>query len=259
TYHQLPTYSKQTKQLRPQTQAVRQALREARAPDELLFDLLPLAFDVPPVSEHTPMSPEQMHTFIEQLRQSMRELQEAFPSLRRTILAHTMHVFGLSGDGVVAHRALLQRYQRIAAVTNDTQLHALGARLETAVPDGEAWALSVAALVVKRPPDQWHDADVPVFQAAIADLARRFHAAEELSLTAPILPSSARDVMRVGITNGNGEMSRVIHLSAHSDVQRLRSELQALLHRYAHLSTEQQLGALAEVLQQLLLNEQQVA
>lgn len=65
--------------------------------------------------------------------------------------------------------------------------------------------------------------------------------------------------MRVGITNGNGEMSRVIHLTANSDVQRLRSELQTLLHRYAHLSTEQQLGALAEVLQQLLLNEQQLA
>ena len=259
TYHQLPAYSKQTKQLSPQTQAVRQALREARAPDELLFELLPLAFDVPPVSEHASVSLEQMHTFIEQLRQSMRELQEAFPRLRRTLLARTMRVFGLSDDGVVAHRELLQRYQRIAAFTNDTQLHALGARLETAVPDGEAWALSVAALVVKRPPDQWHDADVPVFHAVIADLARRFHAAEELSVTAPMLPSSSREVMRVGITNGNGEMSRVIHLSAQSDVQRLRSEVQALLHRYAHLSTEQQLGALAEVLQQLLLNEQQVA
>lgn len=259
TYHQLPAYSKQTKQLSPQTQAVRQALREARAPDELFFELLPPAFGVPLYSAHEPVVPEQIYTFIEQLRQSVRELQEAFPTLRRTILTHIVHVFGLSSDGVVAHRELLQRYQRIAAITNDTQLHALGARLETALPDGEAWALSLAALVVKRPPDQWHDADVPVFQAAIADLARRFRAAEELSLTAPILPSTHQAVMRVGITNGNGEMSRVIHLTANSDVQRLRSEVQTLLHRYAHLSTEQQLGALAEVLQQLLLNEQQLA
>lgn len=258
TYHQLPVYSKQTKQLSPPAQAVRQALREARAPDELLFELLPQAFGMRPFSamEHAQLT--LIQAFIEQLRQSMRELQEAFPALRHAILAHVMQAFGLRGEGALAHRELLQRYQRIAMITSDTQIHALGARLETAVADGEAWAMSVAALVVKRPPDQWHDTDVPVFQAAIADLARRFRATEELSFTAPV-SSSHHDMVRVGITNGNGEISRVIRLATDSNTQSFREALQILLQRFAHLDPEQQIGVLAEVLQQLLLNEQRVA
>jgi len=47
-YAQLPAYSKATLRVSERAAAVRQALREARFPDELLFERLPAACGLPP-------------------------------------------------------------------------------------------------------------------------------------------------------------------------------------------------------------------
>jgi hypothetical protein len=61
---------------------------------------------------------------------------------------------------LAAHRQGL-----IADTTNDPLLRALGVRLETADPDGDAWVESLAALVARRPPELWNDGDLPAFEA----------------------------------------------------------------------------------------------
>ncbi len=256
-YHQLPTYSKQTKQLSLLAQSVRQALREATAPDQLLFELLPTACQLDPFTPQDPVDLERIELFIACLRDCLHELQRAFPSLRQFIIEEVMHAFGLHGEYSAAHRELLQRYQHMLAVVNDPQIHALGVRLETAPTDGESWAISLAALVVKRPPEQWHDADIPVFQTAIAELARRFRATEEMIFTVPSTLSE-RDRIRISIMNGKGEVSRVIYLNHNDNVCQLREELYALFTRYASVGAEQQLSVLAEVAQQLLIGEKRL-
>ncbi|MEJ5345426.1 MAG: hypothetical protein WHS83_11005 [Chloroflexus sp.] len=250
-YHQLPSYSKQTKRISVLAQLIRSALREARAPDELLFVLLPKACQMHPFGDDNQLDVAQIDRFIDNLRQGLQELQEAFPNLCHTIVQHTMAAFDLAGDPAQAHFDLLRRYQRIVHVINEPQLHALGARLETALPNGEAWATSLAALVVKRPPDQWHDEDIPVFQAAIRELAQRFYTAEELALYATQI-QPPHEVLRIGITNGKGEVSRIIHLYHDTSVQKLQDEIKKVLSHASSTSKEQQLSALIEVLQSLL-------
>ncbi len=253
-YHQLPGYSKQTKQISALARSIRAALKEARAPDELLFVLLPQACQLRPFSDTDQDDATTIDLFLSRLQQGLKELQQAFPMLLQTIVHHTMHAFHLSGDPAQAHLSLLHRYQRVAHLINEPQLHALGARLETAPPNGEAWAISLAALVVKRPPDQWQDDDLPVFQAAIREVAQRFAAVEELALYAT-QTASHHDMIRIGLTNGRKELSRIVHLQHHPQVQTVRDEIRKILYGTNSLSKEQQISALIEILQSLLQDE----
>ncbi len=256
-YHQLPVYSKQTKQISPLAQSIRAALKEARAPDELLFVLLPQACQLRPFSDTDWDDTTTIDRFLSYLQQGLNELQQAFPVLLQTIVHHTMHAFHLSGDSAQAHFSLLHRYQRVVHLINEPQLHALGARLETAPPNGEAWAISLAALVVKRPPDQWQDDDLPVFQAAIREVAQRFAAVEELALYAT-QTAPHHDMIRIGLTNGRRELSRIVHLQHHPQVQTVRDKIRKILSDTNNLSKEQQISVLIEILQSLLQEEQEI-
>jgi hypothetical protein len=114
------------------------------------------------------------------------------------------------------------------------------------------WIESVAALVARRPPELWGDGDLPAFEVAVADLGRRFRTAEELALVASAVPVEA-SLLRVGLANGHGELSRVLHVTdGDPAVRRLREDLADALGRHAGLTTDQRAAALATVLQTLL-------
>lgn len=250
--HNLPAFSKQTRKVSGQAQALRQALREARSPDELLFERLPLACGLPAFQANESEGEMRVDAFAAALREGLQELQEAYPRLIKTIAARIGTVFGLQASGAGARAELHTRHNLIAETTNDTLLRALGVRLETADPDGEAWVESLAALIAKRAPEQWSDGDLPAFEIALAELGRRFRAAEELAVVARGVPAEA-PLLRIGLTNGRGELSRVLHL-ADSDpgVQLLRAELTAALGNHTGLTTDQRAAALAGLLKTLL-------
>jgi hypothetical protein len=251
-YHTLPDYSKQTKRLSPQAQALRTALREARSPDELLFERLPAALGLAAFHADDPDDDARVDTFTAALRDGLQALQAAYPQLIHTIAEQIGVAFGLHGSGAAAREELHTRYNLLAAVTNDKQLHALGIRLETADAEGDAWIASIAALVAQRPPAFWSDGDLPAFNAAIAELGRRFRAAEELAVAAQGVPAEA-PLLRIGLTNGRGEVSRVLR-SAEDDpaVQQLLADLIATLERHADLNDDQRAAAMASVLQAIL-------
>jgi hypothetical protein len=248
----LPAYSKQTRQVNERAQGLRQALREARSPDELLFERLPLACGLPPFRADEPEDAARVDAFAVALREGLEELQEAYPRLIRALANRIGLAFDLRSTGAGARAELQARHALIAETTNDTLLRALGVRLETADTDGDAWVESLAALVARRPPELWGDGDLPAFEVAVAELGRRFRAAEELAVAARAVPAEA-PLLRVGLANGRGELSRVIHV-ADSDpaVQRLRADLTAALGRHVGLTTDQRAAALAALLQTLL-------
>jgi len=250
--NRLPAFSKQTRQVSARAQAVRQALREARSPDELLFERLPLACGLPPFRPDEPEGETRVDAFAAALREGLEELEDAYSRLIGTIATRIGMAFDLRSSGAKARAELQARYALVAETTNDSLLRALGVRLDTADPDGDAWVESLAALVGRRPPDLWGDGDLPAFEVAIADLGRRFHAAEELAVAARAVPAEA-PLLRVGLANGHGELSRVLHMSdADPAVQRLRDDLTAALGRHPELTTEQRAAALATLLQTLL-------
>ena len=83
-------------------------------------------------------------------------------------------------------------------------------------------------------------------------MGRRFRAAEELAVAARAVPTTAA-VLRIGLANGHGELSRVLHVAdGDPAVQRLRADLGAALGRHAGLTIDQRAAALATLLQTLL-------
>jgi hypothetical protein len=248
----LPAFSKQTRQVSEPAQAVRQALREARSPDELLFERLPLACGLPPFRADEPEGEARVDTFAVALREGLQELQDAYPRLIRAVATRIGVAFDLRSSGAGARAELQARHALIAETTNDTLLRAVGMRLETADPDGDAWVESLAALVARRPPELWSDGDLPAFEVAVADLGRRFRAAEELAVAARAVPAEA-PLLRVGLANGHGELSRVLHVADGDPAMlRLRADLTATLGRHTELTTDQRAAALATLLQTLL-------
>jgi hypothetical protein len=248
----LPAFSKQTKQVSEPAQAVRQALREARSPDELLFERLPLACGLAPFRADEPAGEARVEPFATALRAALQELQDAYPRLLGEIGRQIEAAFGLRASGAAARDELARRHALLAATTNDTALRALGVRLETADPGDEPWVESLAALVSRRPPENWSDGDLPAFAAAIANLGRRFRAAEELAVAASALPTAA-SLLRVGIANGRGELSRVLHVAVGDPaVEQLHTELAAALGRHQSLTNDQRAAAVAELLKALL-------
>lgn len=250
--HNLPAYSKQTRQVSMRAQAVRQALFEARAPDELLFERLPRACDFPPFRTDEVEGELRVEPFIAALRESLQELRNAYPRLLDMIADHISAAFGLHAIGASGRAELKTRYAAIAATVTDPQIRAMGIRLETASPDDQSWIVSLAALVAKRAPDTWSDADLPAFEIAIADLGRRFRTAEELALVAQTVPPDT-PLMRVGVNNGRGEVSRVVHVgAADPEMERLREDLRMTLKRHTGLTTDQYVAALTDLLNDIL-------
>lgn len=247
-YRHLPAYSQQTKRVSRQAQAIRRALREARAPDELLFERLPAACDLPAFRADEVLDTQRVRDFVSAVLAGMQELQHAYTHLISQITAQIERAFGLRQG-----RAELQaRYDLIAERSNDTQLRMLGVRLESASPDGHAWVESIAALLGKRPPEQWGDDDLPRFEDAVAQLGQRFRAAEELAIIAQRVPAEAA-LLRVGLSNGQHERSRVLHMDQSDPaVARLRNELGDLLQRHQGLTSEQRAAALAALLEGVL-------
>jgi hypothetical protein len=245
----LPAYSRTTQRISPCAKAIRHAILNARAPDELLFEKLPLACDLLPFAPDTAFDDQQIEVFFTELNAGLQELQNTYSQLVVQVQAHIRSAFGVVASENDALRIeLTARYHDIADVTSDSQVRALGVRLENAEL-GNAWVESVAALVERKPLDTWNDADLASFALHIADLGRRFRVVEQVAVTSQAL-SPGTPVLRVGITNGHGEVSTIVRTTNHHPLmQSLHDDLHQVLAKYDTLSLEQKIAVLAELLQ----------
>lgn len=255
----LPAYSKQTQRLSNLAQAVRLALQESRSPDELLFERLPVACGLPPFRADDMEAQTRVTQFSSTLGAGLQELRDAYPALISFINARVVAAFGLQAGGAEGRAELQARYDGIADITNDAQLRALGVRLETADAGDNPWLESVAALVSKRSPEQWSDSDLPAIEVALTELGRRFRTAEDLAVATRTVPDES-PLLRIGLTNGRGELSRVIRVTeGDPNVERLRADLMDALGRHAGLTIDQYASALATLLKTLLEPEAEPA
>jgi len=248
----LPAYSKATRRVSPLAQAIRRAMLEARAPDELLFEQLPRACGLPPFTTGDPNDSEHFNQFFAVLRSGLDELQEAYRHLVIEVREQIRRAFGgLSPDSAALRSELTTRYYQIAAETSDTQLRAFGVRLENAGPD-DTWVESVAALVARKPLNTWLDTDIKMFETQISDLGRRFKLVEQVAVLRQVLPPET-PVLRVGVADAQHERSVVVQTNGYTiNGSFIRERLLKSLEEDGILTREQQIFAIADVLRALL-------
>lgn len=248
----LPAYSKQTRRVSALAQAIRRTMLDTRAPDELLFVQLPHACGLAPFTADDAEDETHFAQFFAALRTGLDELQSAYQNLVVEVRETIQHAFGgLTSESAALKAALTTRYRQIAAETSDTQLRALGVRLENAGPD-DTWVESVAALVARKPLNTWHDADVQSFETQISDLGRRFKLIEQVAVLRHVLPPET-PVFRVGIADAQNERSVVVHTNGQTpERDATRSTLLKALEDAGILTREQQIFAIADVLRTLV-------
>lgn len=248
--HTLPQYTRTTKNVSPIAQSIRQALLDARAPDQLLFEKLPIACGYPAFDPDQSNDNMFIEPFFTTLREGLQELQATYQQLVNHVVEKIRVAFSATNlDSELLHTELINRYQLIAELTKDTTIRAFGVRIENSIKGASHWIESIAALVGRKPLDTWSDHDLTEFETQIAVLGRSFKLVEQMAITTQSLPSDT-PVLRVGIANGHGEVSTVIHLNQrHPLMDELFNELTAVMDRYDRLTIEQKTAILTELLQ----------
>ena len=206
--HDLPLYVRRTGSLSESTVAVREALHRATDPTALLFEALPKACGLPPLRT-TSDGDRKARTamFAERLGLALRDLSGAYDHLLDEIgdrLARAFHLRSLSAEQ--RRHELAERALALLPAASDLSLRAFLVRATDEILDTQGWTESLAALLARRPPSQWADADLDQFDAGLREIADAFHKLEPLA-------HSLADEQAAHLADGDSEASsRVRHV-----------------------------------------------
>jgi hypothetical protein len=209
---ELPDFSRNTRQVSDRTQGIREAVLRAQEPAPLLFRDLPKALGMDAFAVDRPADEQKADAFIASLKASLRELQVAYPNLLNTIERLLTSTFGLSKEEF--RTELVARSKRMMPVAVETQLKGFLVRSSDDSLDREGYLVSLATMLVGKPPENWHDRDLDQLRVASALIARKFHSLESLTIAG--MPTDTPDgmqLLRLSITqSGVAEKEGVVAL-----------------------------------------------
>jgi hypothetical protein len=244
---QLPRYTQMTRRLSAEARAVRETLLTTREPQPMLFDMLPAALgaDV--------KTAEGMEDYFRRLRDVLLELQSAYERLLGTIEKELLDALRLSPPLEAARHEIAPRAQGLQRWSADLRLQSFAMRLADEELPNREWLESVAAGVANKPPNTWNDSDERGFYSTLMELAGWLRRTEEVALAKGTHTGQGR-VIRLGITDADGQERRdVLHIAPGREAE-LRGAVDALKQALSRLSLDPQmvLGALADLAHSLL-------
>nr|MEC4581753.1 hypothetical protein [Candidatus Parabeggiatoa sp.] len=154
----LPIYTQHTQTLNAQTLAVRQALRQAQSPAQLLFEQLPIACGYQAIKV-TDSDNKTTERFFKKLIQSLRELKNAYPQMLEKFSKQLPQALQLeSGLDLATLRIQIKaRFSGLEYYTPDKEgLIPFIHRLQNNQDTEEAWLESIATFLGRIPPMKWH-------------------------------------------------------------------------------------------------------
>lgn len=195
----LNQFARQTRRwISPTAVAVRETLRRAKDPHQLLFVDLPTAVDG---EERAPGA------IGERLHHALAELQGAYQRLLESLDVQFREVFGLYGIDEEVREALRRRAAPLEGHAADPAL--AGFVREAARLDRRDWRETLGRVVIGgTPTTHWRDADVVTFGMRLKQLAADFARLEEL--VAEQGRSGGGPILRIGVLNGHLKEAREI-------------------------------------------------
>ncbi|WP_284455271.1 hypothetical protein [Alloalcanivorax xenomutans] len=180
----LPDYTKKTRRsLSKDAQNVRSAFQLAKSPERLLFEQLPKALGVESIDRD--LSKKQLSAFSERLQTALRELKEAYSSLRADFKKLLCHAFNIDAELDLGEvRTLLRgKCYSLENFTIDVQgLKPFLMRINKVSASDEGWLEEIMSFLAHKSPVKWLDSDHDVAEQRLADLSRRIIDLESLSL-----------------------------------------------------------------------------
>ncbi|GER89749.1 hypothetical protein KDW_39110 [Dictyobacter vulcani] len=220
----LPSYTVKTKQLSTEAIAIRDAIRDAREPDELLFTILPQACGLEPISTHEMQDDTQVQQLKKILVGSLQELQLAYDRLLEKCKYLLYNTFTVRSDISKIREDLRVRAQYLKDNCIERQMRSfLFAAINDAANERE-WLEALLMVVADKPVVSWNDDDVTRFEIRLSDLARRFIHLEAIKKEVYQQTPAGFEARRITVTQPDGyESNHIVWLNhEHQDnIQKL--------------------------------------
>lgn len=174
--HKLPLYTLTTKNLDPQTIAVRDAFQGTQSPMELLFSSLPIACGFPAYLDEAAFNEANPSDFLNALVAHLNTLNKAYELLLKNVQQQLIKAFDIDASTELhaLREQLNQRYAGLEKYTVDgLGLKAFIIRLQNNKDSDKAWLESVAAFLGKAPPDKWKQNNASQAEYTLIDLSER--------------------------------------------------------------------------------------
>lgn len=175
TVRNLPHYTLRTTALTETARSVRDAILNAREPDELIFAQLPAACGTSPATTKGHDQRALMSLFGDRLKGALRELTGAYDALLARCRQAIAVGFGLSKDDLPALRAGLKHHaEPLAATLLEPRLRSFVLLAAHDDLDDDAWLEAIANNVAGRPAAGWRDDDVARFDVELRVITGAF-------------------------------------------------------------------------------------
>lgn len=168
-YDQLPAWVGRTQRLSNSARRVRHLFKQAKDPNRLIFDDMPLELG----GGNGRYEEEDIGRISRSLREALTELRDAYPSMLhrlRELLLSELHVPNASPPMLADLRG---RAENVVGIGGDHRLEAFIIRLARFSGTDEDME-SLVSMASNKPPGNWVDADVDGASVELADLAQRF-------------------------------------------------------------------------------------
>lgn len=251
----LPAHTVSTKTLSTEAVAVRDALRAARQPDELLFRSLPAAVGLEPFDTDHASDSTRATKYRRQVLIALRELNSCYDRMLERCFLLMQRAFGATGDSAKLRTDLRGRGQYLAGVVLDRTVQAfVNATLNDHATDRE-WLEALLMVIADKPPQSWSDQDVVAFEIKVSDVARKVANLYALVSDRIAQGRDGFEARRLTITRTDGsEEHRMVWIDEHSRdiIDQLATDA---LKRVQALPQEQQLAVATLVAERILLTE----
>jgi hypothetical protein len=200
----LPAYTRNTKRLSLEAQAVLKTLQQAQEPDELLFTSLPQACGLPPIGTGEADDGTTAKTLRKKLVQALHEIQTAYDCLLSECKARLHDAFGVSVNEAKLREELRVRSRSLKGQYVERMLRSFTLAATDETKTDSEWLEALVMIVADKPAESWTDEDVTRFEINLSDLSRRFKNLEALRAEVAA-KGGGFEARRITVTRPDGE------------------------------------------------------
>lgn len=227
----LPAYTRNTKRLSLEAQAVLRTLQQAQEPDELLFTSLPQACGLLPIGTDEADDGTTAKTLRKKLIAALHEIQTAYDRLLSECKSRLHDAFGVSNQEAKLREDLRVRSSRLAGQCVERMLRSFTLAATDETKTDTEWLEALVMIVADKPAESWTDEDVTRFELKLSDLTRRFKNLEALRAEIDA-KGTGFDARRITVTRPDGqEINQIVGIDreCEDDIEELVEKVLEIL------------------------------
>jgi len=245
---QLPKYTLMTQEVSYAAKNLREVVKNANEPDELLFKQLPEAFGFPNFGTEVSES-KTVTDFFNMLQDALSELGRAYDELLNSLEQMLATAFTSILRVEELRSELVARSEPLLDVVIETELKGFLIQVCSCGHDHRSWLEAIATYLAKKPPTSWADTDKTQFQINLSQLTRKFRHFEAVSFEKLKHLESDIETMRIGITTPNEiEQECVVNLTDEKTADKIEKAIIKVFDKYeGDTNSEFRLAVLARI------------